>query len=753
MGEITLSSDEGLSGMLANFWDRIVDHFEDYEIKKEIILHKLAFLLILSVGVLVRIFSVIKGYDPLIKAFDPYVQLQSAKYISEYGFISFVHWFKTNSWYPFGFKIGQELYWGVPLSAVILKGILNLLSINVTIQQAAYFSPVIYGTLTIIASYYLGKEVNSPRTGLFTAFFMSITPAFLSRSVAGFFDNESVGILFTVLSVYFFIKSIKTGKTTPAILAGLSLAALMGSWGAYRYVLDLLPLIVFFLALFRKINYKIIKSYTITTSVALSVGFIVTRVLMNQFFNIEVMVPLLMIVFLVLVSMIQNLSRSLSEKLFKRVLIIGVISISTLVILLIVLLLSIGIFQNIADKFWAVILPSGRSAIPIISSVSEHQPMAWGELFNNLHIMTFLIPLGVYYCMKKPTEVNIAVLIFGITTIYFSGSMIRLALLLAPAASLLSALAIDKLLFPYALSAHGKIALTKRKLRVAKSIGRDEAIIVYVVIFGLLVTFIFHSIGIAQNFAQSEMAPIVSADNYMPLNDWQEALLWIRNNAQGEGVVKNSPSVVLSWWDYGYWITNYGNATTLVDNATTNKTQIGIVGTMLMWNFTEAVKLMYKYNVKYVLINSQAGITGLGSDLGKSIWPIRIAESTVPRYGINETDYYSESDEYRGDIYKEPFYESVLYRLAAYDDATGFAFAPNGPQTSDSGAFVLMKNYPVKTLDGGDGFIYFKEVFRSFGLGGAQEARLYPTVRIYEVIYPPNIAQLAAELNTLYPEV
>jgi len=749
-----VSSNEGLSDMLSNLWDRIVDHFEDYEIKKEDILHKLAFLLILSVGIIVRLFSVIKGYDPLIKAFDPYVQLQSATYISDHGFANFVHWFKTDSWYPFGFKIGQELYWGVPLSAVLLKMILGFLSINVTMQQAAYYSPVIYGTLTIIASYYLGKEANGPRTGLFTAFFMSITPAFLSRSVAGFFDNESVGILFTVLSLYFFIKAMKNGKTSSAIWGGISLAALMGSWGAYRYVLDLLPLTVFFLAMLRKLNYKIVKSYTITISTALSLGFVVIRVLKNEFFNIEIMIPVLMIVFLILVSMIQNMASNLSERLFKKIVVIGVLSITTLVAVATAIFLSLGIFQNIADKFWAVILPSGRSSIPIISSVSEHQPMAWGELFNNIHIMTFLIPLGIYYCLKKPTDVNITILLFGITTIYFSGSMIRLALLLAPAASLLSAIAIDKLLFPYALSAHGKIALTKRKLRVAKSIGRDEAIIVYVIIFGLLVTFVFHSMGIAKNFAQSEMAPIVNSQNLLPLTDWQEALLWLRNNAQGEGIVKNSPSVVLSWWDYGYWITNYGNATTLVDNATTNKTQIGVVGTMLMWNFTEAVKLMYKYNVKYVLINSQAGETGLGSDLGKAIWPIRIAESTVPRYGINETEYYSKSEtEGEGTIYKEPFYMSVLYRLAAYDENSGFAFHPNGPQTSESGSFVLMKNYPVKTLEGSDGFVYFKEVFRSFGLGGLSEARAYPTVRIYEVIYPPNIAQLAAELNSLYPEV
>ena len=742
--------------MLSKLWRRIVDHFEDYEIKRETVLNRLSLLFILAIGVVVRLFAVMKGFDPLIKAFDPYVQLVSAEYISQNGFVPFIHWFKSNSWYPYGFQTGRELYWGVPLSAVIIHGLLSLFSINVTIQQVAFFSPVIYGLLTIIASYYLGKEAVSTRTGLFTALFMSISPAFVSRSTAGFFDNESVGILFTVLTLYFFIRAIKRGGTLASFLSGISLGFLIGSWGAYRYILDLLPLAVLFLVLTRKLTYKLIKAYTITIITALSIGFLIPRVMRNQFFNIEVMIPVLMIVFLVLVGIVQNLSRGLSERTFKQVLVVGAISALVLLIILVTVFLSLGIFSNIAEKFWAVILPGGRVNIPIISSVSEHQPITWAELFSNIHIMTFFIPLGLYYCLKKPTDVNIIIIVLGITTIYFSGSMVRLVLLLAPAAALLSAIAIDKLLYTYSLSAHGKIALTKRKMRITKSIGRDEAIIAYVVIFGLLVTFAFHSVKQAERYALSEMAPVYIDPPGIPASDWQEALQWLRENGQADGIVPNSPSVVLSWWDYGYWITNYGNATSLVDNATTNKTHIGMVGTMLMWNFSESVKLMYRYNVKYVLVNTQAGIPGLGSDLGKAIWCIRIAEATVPRYQITESAYYGLDAERRYYQYYEKFYDSVLYRLSAYDPITGFAWSesiPGTPTSQNPGILSLAKDYPVTTLTGGEGDnnVYFKEVFRSYGLAQSiEEARKYPLVRIYEVLYPENIAQLSAELDYIY---
>jgi dolichyl-diphosphooligosaccharide--protein glycosyltransferase len=750
-----MSSDTGLSGLLSRFWKKIVDHFEDYEIKRETILNRISMILILFVGVIIRLFGLFQGFDPLIKAFDPHVQLVSAEYINTEGFIQFIHWFKADSWYPYGFQTGFELYWGVPLSAVIIYGLVSIFSISITITQAAFISPVVYGFLTVIASYHLGKEAVSTRAGIFTAFFMSIAPAFVSRSTAGFYDNESIGILFTVLTLYFFIRAFKRGGTVAPFLAGISLGILIGSWGAYRYILDLLPLAVLFLVLARKLTWKLIKAYSITIVTALSIGFLVPRVLRNKFFNIEVMIPILMIGFLVIVGIIQNLSHNLNEKTFRQMLIVGSVTALVLLVILVTVFLSLGVFSNIADKFWAVIFPGGRDSIPIIASVSEHQPMTWAELFSNIHIMTFLIPLGLYYCLKKPTDVNIFILVYGVTTIYFSGSMIRLVLLLAPSASLLSAMAIDRLLYTYSLSAHGKIALTKRKIRLTKTIGRDEAIIAYVVIFGLLVSFSIHSINLSQHYARSEMAPVYFDPPGVPSTDWQDALIWLQTNSQGDGIVTNSPSVVLSWWDYGYWITNYGNATSLVDNATTNKTQIGMVGTMLMWNFSESVKLMYKYNVKYVIVNSQAGLSAVGSDLGKAIWCIRIAESTVPRYGITEEKYFAEEESLGYTIYQDPFYNSVLYRLSAFDAATGYAWNSemSGTPTSNRPGILSKANeYPVYDLKGADGVVYFSEVFRSYGLASSpNDAYRYPLVRIFEVVYPENIAQLSAEVNGLYP--
>lgn len=39
--------------------------------------------------------------------------------------------------------------------------------------------------------------------------------------------------------------------------------------------------------------------------------------------------------------------------------------------------------------------------IPIIASVSEHQPTTWFSLFFDLHILVTTFPVGIWFCIRK----------------------------------------------------------------------------------------------------------------------------------------------------------------------------------------------------------------------------------------------------------------------------------------------------------------------------------------------------------------
>lgn len=56
--------------------------------------------------------------------------------------------------------------------------------------------------LTAIATYLLTKEIWSSGAGLFAACFIAVVPGYISRSVAGSYDNEGIAI-FALMFTYF----------------------------------------------------------------------------------------------------------------------------------------------------------------------------------------------------------------------------------------------------------------------------------------------------------------------------------------------------------------------------------------------------------------------------------------------------------------------------------------------------------------------------------------------------------------------
>ncbi len=56
-----------------------------------------------------------------------------------------------------------------------------------------------------------------------------------------------------------------------------------------------------------------------------------------------------------------------------------------------------------------------KNHIPIIASVSEHQPTAWSSFYFDLQFLVFFFPLGMYYCFRNLTNANIFIVLYGIT--------------------------------------------------------------------------------------------------------------------------------------------------------------------------------------------------------------------------------------------------------------------------------------------------------------------------------------------------
>lgn len=77
-------------------------------------------------------------------------------------------------------------------------------------EFAVRLPAAIFGVLTVIAVYFLVKEISSKMTSLIAAFFFAVSPWHLQFSRAAFEGN--VGLFFFISGFFFFLKALKNGK-------------------------------------------------------------------------------------------------------------------------------------------------------------------------------------------------------------------------------------------------------------------------------------------------------------------------------------------------------------------------------------------------------------------------------------------------------------------------------------------------------------------------------------------------------------
>lgn len=72
--------------------------------------------------------------------------------------------------------------------------------------QVCVFTAPLFSAFCALASYGLVREVRGPGAGLLASAFVGMVPSYISRSVAGSYDNEGVAIFALVNVFYLFVK-------------------------------------------------------------------------------------------------------------------------------------------------------------------------------------------------------------------------------------------------------------------------------------------------------------------------------------------------------------------------------------------------------------------------------------------------------------------------------------------------------------------------------------------------------------------
>lgn len=97
-----------------------------------------------------------------------------------------------------------------------------LLNITIDIRNVCVFLAPLFSSFTTIITYLLTKEIRNAGAGLVAAAMVSIVPGYISRSVAGSYDNEGIAIFCMLLTYYTWIKAVKTGSIYWGTMAALA---------------------------------------------------------------------------------------------------------------------------------------------------------------------------------------------------------------------------------------------------------------------------------------------------------------------------------------------------------------------------------------------------------------------------------------------------------------------------------------------------------------------------------------------------
>ncbi|KAL0333859.1 UNVERIFIED_CONTAM: Dolichyl-diphosphooligosaccharide--protein glycosyltransferase subunit STT3A [Sesamum angustifolium] len=592
----------------------------------------LSFFVLLLIGVLafsIRLFSVIK-YESVIHEFDPYFNYRVTQYLTKSGVYDFWNWFDDRTWYPLGRVIGGTVYPGLTLTAGTLWRILNSLNIPLSVETVCVFTAPIFSAFASWATYLLTKEVKGAGAGLTAAALLAMVPSYISRSVAGSYDNEAVAIFALIFTFYLYIK--------------------VCSWGGYTFIINLIPMHV------------------------------------------------------LLCIVTGRYSSRLPTLLYAPLVVLGTLLASLVPV--------VGFNAVMTSEHFASFLDSLRCCFSSTNSIGSFQPNKRMEWTKSKPARSA--------CFLPLSDASSFAVLYIVTSVYFSGVMVRLMLVLAPAACIMSGIALSEAFDVFTRSIKFQLfgatqdpqvnagdtsnvaqndvvkpeksedSLKERSSRKSKKKEKENVETVPLVsriekrllvlpleasliaIFLLVLLGAFYVVHCVWAAAEAYSAPSIvltsrSHDGLHVFDDFREAYAWLRHNTDVD-------DKVASWWDYGYQTTAMANRTVIVDNNTWNNTHIATVGTAMSSPEKAAWEIFNSLDVKYVLVVF-GGLVGYPSDdINKFLWMVRIGGGVFPH--IKEPDYLRDG-QYRIDSQAtSTMLNCLMYKLSYYrfveTDGRGF---------------------------------------------------------------------------------
>jgi len=608
---------------------------------------------------------------------DPFLFLRYAKTIVENGSLPKIDMMRN---VPLGFNTGSELQM-VSYMIVLTYHFVNIFG-DYSIDFAGAFMPVLLFALTIVAFFLFVREIFARKNSedknikanliaIISTFFMIVIPAFLSRTIAGIPEKESVAFFFMFLSFYLFLKAWKTEKLKFAIilgtLAGISTALMGLTWGGVSYIYITIAAACFFAFILNKMH----KKEAIIYSCWLFVSLFIT-LLFTERFSLKGLLTSLdtglafLLLFAVVIHIIiwrLNLTKRYLEKIKLPKNITSLIFVLVLGIILVFIFLGPGFVIEKARAINQMMFRpvTGRWSTTV---AENRQPYftEWGSSFGpfirNIPVLFWLFFIGSVVLFKKMLD-NLrkkdAWILTGLYILFFFGLVF--SRYSAHPSIFDGENFISKFIYyGFTLLLTGSLIYYYRRYTKEKNNGFEKINFEYLFLFSLFVLCLFTArSAVRLIMVLAPIAPIFvgflvifSIDKFRKTKDitWKYLLgvimivflilsifvFWsfykqVKSQAYNSipssytqqwqkamsWVRSNTPenAVFAHWWDYGYWVQSIGNRATVTDGGNAINFWNYWTGRLVLTgdNQKDALEFLYIHNASYLLIDS--------SDIGK----------------------------------------------------------------------------------------------------------------------------------------
>jgi dolichyl-diphosphooligosaccharide--protein glycosyltransferase len=449
---------------------------------------------------------------------------------------------------------------GNPLSTLGLHGI----------EEIAAWYPAVLVALTVFPVYYIGKALYNRNTGLLSAALIAILPGhFLTHSLLGFTDHHAAELLFSTITMLFFIIAVKNARENEitfhsirkkdwaslkkpvsySLLAGIFFGCYFLAWGGA-------PLFIFILIIYmlvqhitdnlkgKKTEYLCIVNIPLFIIPLAMIAPMIAPVLSYRALSVLIISLLLgIVVSLFLTALSSFMIRSKIKRYWYPLLILAV----GITVFVLFRLLYPSVYMTLTEASLRVFAPPK----PLVITMAEAQPMNWADIWGGF-TTTFFIAIAalawiVYNIARKWRSEEVLFVVWSVTMLFISLNQNRFAFYYAVNVAILCGFLSWKI-----------IEFVKFRVEKAEKVKTKKY-------FGVIFTFIAILLVVFYP-PLNESISTAELGSGGPQEDWYETLSWMKENTPDIGVdyyalypdsytYPESAYSVMSWWDYGHWIT------------------------------------------------------------------------------------------------------------------------------------------------------------------------------------------------------